>query len=64
LALTSTFGVFSSKATAFGVPAKLRYMGVAPASYWVIGGSPRISSIVRIMLAVVYCVLSTIPCRV
>ena len=28
-------------------------MGVAPASYWVKGGRPRISSIVRIMLAVV-----------
>ena len=34
-------------------------MGRAAASYWLSGGSPRISSIVWIMLTVLYCVLST-----
>ena len=34
-------------------------IGVAAASNWLRGGSPRISSIVRIMLTVWYCVLST-----
>ena len=38
---------------------KQRNIGVAPASYCVNGGSPRISSIVRTMLAVLYSVLST-----
>src|SRR5262245_44626652 len=35
------------------------YIGVAPASYWLIGGSPRISSIVRNIPEVVYIVEST-----
>src|SRR6516225_5927178 len=37
-------------------------IGRAAASYWLNGGRPRISSIVRIMLTVLYCVLST-KCR-
>src|SRR5215467_1305220 len=35
------------------------YIGVAAASYWLIGGSPRISSIVRSIPEVVYIVEST-----
>ena len=38
---------------------KLLNMGRAAASYWLRGGMPRTSSIVRIMLTVLYCVLST-----
>ena len=34
-------------------------IGRAAASYWLSGGRPRISSIVRIMLTVLYCVLSS-----
>jgi hypothetical protein len=39
------------------------YIGVAAASYWLIGGSPRINSIVRNTPDVVYSVLSTMPRR-
>ncbi len=34
-------------------------IGRAAASYWLNGSKPRISSIVRIMLTVVYCELSS-----
>ena len=44
-------------------PAALKQsnIGVAVASNWFIGGSPRISSIVRRRLVVLYCVLTTAP---
>src|SRR5262249_927083 len=42
-----------------GLSVKLSNIGRAAASYWDSGGKPRISSIVRTMLTVLYCVLST-----
>jgi len=39
------------------------YIGVADASYWLIGGSARISSIVRSIADVEYIVLSTVRRR-
>ena len=44
--------------------AELLYIGRAAASNWLIGLSPRISSIVRSMLDVEYIVESTLPCCV
>ena len=35
------------KGVRFGVPTNALYIGVAAASYWLIGGRPRISSMVR-----------------
>src|SRR5258708_6025876 len=35
------------KTPMLGVPTNALYIGVAPASYWLIGGRPRMSSIVR-----------------
>src|SRR5260221_1724682 len=46
-----------------GVVENALYIGVAAASYWLIGGSPRTSSIVRSTPDVVYSVLSTTPRR-
>ncbi len=37
---------------------KHSHMGVAAASYWLMGGSPRMSSMVRSMEAVEYMVLT------
>src|ERR1700712_4766731 len=45
----------------FGSLLKLLNMGVAAASYWLIGGSPKINSIVRSIEEVEYIVLSTKP---
>src|SRR5258707_5626436 len=42
---------------------KERYIGAAAASYWLMGGRPRMSSIVRSIPDVVYSVLSTAPRR-
>ena len=42
-----------------GVLVKQANIGVAPASYWLIGGSPRINSIVRSIPEVEYMVCST-----
>ena len=36
-----------TKGASVGVVENALYIGVAPASYWLIGGSPRINSIVR-----------------
>src|SRR5258708_6872115 len=49
----SILGVFTSYGSRDAFWPKQANIGVAPPSYWVIGGSPRISSIVRTMLAVV-----------
>src|SRR5713226_9429245 len=46
-----------------GVVVNALYIGVAAASYWLIGGRPRTSSIVRSTPEVVYSVLSTTPRR-
>ena len=43
-----------------GVAWNAPYIGVAAASYWLMGGKPRISSIVRSIPEVVYSVLSTV----
>src|SRR2546426_643678 len=48
--------------TAFST--KQSNIGVAVASNWFIGGSPRICSMVRRMLVVLYCVDTTAPRRV
>jgi hypothetical protein len=39
---------------------KEAYIGRAAASYWLKGGRPRINSMLRTMLTVLYCVESTI----
>ena len=44
-----------------GLSVKQSNIGVALASNWFIGGRPRICSIVRRMLVVLYCVLTTAP---
>src|ERR1051325_6473548 len=44
-----------------GFSVKQSNIGVAVASNWFIGGSPRICSIVRRMLVVLYCVFTTSP---
>src|SRR5436305_14375906 len=46
-------------ASRFGTPLKALYIGVAAASYWLIGGRPRISSMVRSTPEVVEEVWST-----
>src|ERR1041384_2391992 len=52
-AFKSTCGVAVAQMVVTAVLWKQLNIGVAPASYWVNGGNPRISSIVRNILAVV-----------
>src|ERR1043165_4952910 len=63
-AFISTSGTTCLYVPTFGLAANALYIGVAAASNWLIGRNPRISSIVRSMLAVEYIVESTLPCCV
>jgi len=54
--LISTCRGFAIKTAVFGSDEKQRHMGVAAASNWLIGGIPKINSIVRNMELVEYMV--------
>src|SRR3984957_15735605 len=53
-AFTSIIGLITLKGVTIGVAANEAYIGIAAASYWLMGGSPRNSSIDRTIEMVQY----------